>query len=549
MNMFTFFSARLLQLGLLSALCLSAGAASAQTAPIWASVQRSGAVGPSNANCNGGRIAVAADGSRYTTGSFYGTITLGSFTLTAGTGGTTHSYLVKYNAAGAVVWVKQRDSAGGQGTVNYRDAELAVDAAGNVYLSGNFNLSATFDATTLTTATRDAYLVKYDAQGTLQWARQGGSPDVEAGGLATDASGNVCVSGYFQSTVSFGGPAIAGGGVFYCKLSPAGTVLSGVRVGSRALATPFKRQLLALDGAGNAYLAGTFTGTSTLGNTALVSVGDADIFLCKLSAAGTVLWAVRDGGPLADITTSIAVDANGNPLVGGSYDDDNVTSKIYVARFTTQGVPVWSRQIASTVPSIHYVNSAAYDGRGGYFVTGDFDGTVVFGSISLSTPSRNMFVVRYNSQGTAVWADRTVATNGNFSTGVGIGFDAAGNGYLSGTFSGTAALGTFTTTGLADAFVAKFTPGSVLTSARPAAQVLALSAYPNPAAAYTTLDLPTGGGNLVLVDALGRVVREQILPVTAGTHSVALAGVSAGVYELRVTYANGRKARTQLAVQ
>ena len=213
MNMFTFFSACLLRLALLSALCLSAGAASAQTAPTWASVQRSGAVSPNNANCNGGRITVAADGSRYTTGSFYGTITLGSFTLSSGAGFTTRSYLVKYNAAGVVVWVKQRDSTGGQGTVDYRDAELAVDAVGNVYLSGGFNSSVTFDATTLTTATHDAYLVKYDAQGMLQWARQGGSPDVETGGLAVDASGNVCVSGYFQSTVSFGGSVIAGGGV------------------------------------------------------------------------------------------------------------------------------------------------------------------------------------------------------------------------------------------------------------------------------------------------------------------------------------------------
>lgn len=547
MNMFTFFRSQLLRLGLLSAICLSAVGANAQTAPAWASVQRNGGVGPGNSNSNGGRIAVAADGSKYVTGSFSGTTTLGSVTLTPGAG-TAHSYLAKYNAAGAVVWAKQMNSSGSQG-VDFRNAAVAVDPAGSVYLSGSFNVTVTFNSTTLTTATRDAYLVKYDAQGVQQWVRQGGSPDVEAGGLATDASGNVCLSGYFQSTVSFGGPAIAGGGVFYCKLSPSGAVLNGFRVGSRDLVTPFQLQSLALDGAGNAYLTGTFTGTSTFGSTALVSVGDADIFLVKLSAAGTVLWAVRDGGPLADIATSIAVDANGNPLVGGSYDDDNVTSKIYVARFTTQGVPVWSRQIASTVPDIHYVNSAAYDGRGGYFVTGDFDGTVVFGSISLSTPSRNMFVVRYNSQGTAVWADRTVATSGNFSTGVGIGFDAAGNGYLSGTFSGTAALGTFTTTGLADAFVAKFTPGGVLTATRPSIASLVLEVYPNPATGSATLVLPAGGGRVVFMDALGRVVREQALPATAGACPIVLAGLVPGHYQVRATLGNGVVASAPLQVR
>ncbi|ALW85431.1 hypothetical protein AUC43_10185 [Hymenobacter sedentarius] len=486
---------------------------------------------------------MAADGSKYVTGMFYCTLTLGTVTVTPGAG-SAHSYLAKYNAAGDVVWVKKMDADNNQG-VDLRAAILAVDAASNVYLSGYFNSSATFESTTLTTATRDTYLVKYDAQGMQQWVKQGGSPGVAAGGLATDASGNVCITGYFQTSVSFGGVAISGGGMFYFKLSPTGAVVQGFRVGSGGVPGA-----LAIDGVGNAYIAGAFTGTSTFGSIALVSAGNSDIYLCKLNAAGNVLWAVRDGGPSNDIATSLAVDATGNPFVCGSYDDDNVVSKIYVALFTTQGVPVWSRQIASTTTALNYVTGAAYDGRGGYYVTGEFAGTIVVGNTSLTTPSLSLFIARYDSQGTAVWADRAVGASGNFSTSTGLAFDASGNGYLSGTFSGTVALGSFSTTGLAEAFVAKLTPGSVLTGIRPAAVVtLALSVYPNPASTYTTFDLPAGGGHLLLIDALGRVVREQALPVTAGPHSVSLDCAAAGLYELRAILGNGKIARTQLAVQ
>ena len=79
---------------------------------------------------------------------------------------------------------------------SFADGQVAVDAAGNAYLTGDFDSTITLGTTTLTTTTSgDTYLVKYNAQGAQQWARQGGAPGIYSGGIATDAAGNVLITG------------------------------------------------------------------------------------------------------------------------------------------------------------------------------------------------------------------------------------------------------------------------------------------------------------------------------------------------------------------
>ena len=50
----------------------------------------------------------------------------------------------------------------------------------------------------------------------------------------------------------------------------------------------------------------------------LTSNGESDIFITKLDAQGNFLWAKQIGGTSIDYPGNIAVDANGNVLVGGS---------------------------------------------------------------------------------------------------------------------------------------------------------------------------------------------------------------------------------------
>lgn len=546
MNISTWLRARLPFLSLLMASIFSlATSSSAQTAPTWASVQRVGATGTLSSS-NGYSIALATDGSQYITGRFEGIIVLGSLTLSAGPG-TWHHFLAKYSTTGAILWARQLDGN------YYITSKVAVDAAGNAYLAGYFTSVVTIGATTLTSSSTDSYLVKYDAQGVQQWVRQGGGAGSRIGGLATDASGNVAITGDYTAPVAFGGQPLSGGGIFYYKFSPSGTIIQASRV-----STGGNSYALTLDGAGNAYLAGQFSGTATFGATPLVSAGSFDVFLCKLDVAGNMVWARRDGGVNADAAYAVAVDGTGNPFVGGNcnYTTSNGVPNggIYLARFTSQGNLMWARQ---TVPYLlNSANGVAYDGHGGYLVTGDFVGTTMFGNISLTASHQRLFVARYDGQGNAVWAGMAVAvryqTDGN-SIGNGIAVDSNGDAYITGTVLGTATFGTVPVpanpTDTWDAFVAKLIHGGTITATRPATHVLALNIYPNPTTSHTILALPAGGGRLVIFDALGRTVREQLLPPIAGACEVNLAGLAPGFYQLRATLGNGQVGAAQLVVR
>ena len=239
----TSFRAILARVGVCMALELLGGSALAQDAPTWASVQR-GTAANTNSGSEGYSIAVSADGSQYVTGEF----TRQSFhrkQYPYRGAGEKHLFLVKYSAAGAVLWAQKIDAGS---NVNSR---VAVDAAGNAYLTGYFDSTITLGTTTLTTTGRDAYLVKYDAQGTSQWVRRGGTTGTSAGSIATDAGGNVLITGDYETSVAFGGTPLTGGGVFFYQISPTGAVLVATRIANRG-----SSRGLTTDNSGNAYVVG-----------------------------------------------------------------------------------------------------------------------------------------------------------------------------------------------------------------------------------------------------------------------------------------------------
>lgn len=313
---------------------------------------------------------------------------------------------------------------------------------------------------------------------------------------------------------------------------------------------------MALDGAGQAYLTGGFTGTVPLGGVSLAAAGGLDAFLCKLSPAGNVLWARAAGGPANDFGTTVAADAAGNVLMGGYYgatpNSPTAFGNLYVARFTPQGVRTFDQQtaVANSNGIAHSIKSVAFDGRGGYYVAGSLQGTVAFGPATLSTANHCVFVVRYNDQNTPVWASQTTnAAPSDFSTLVRLVVAASGRAVLVGLASGNVQFGSFAAAGPAQAFVAELTPGGLLTATRAATIGLALVAYPNPARGSATIQVPTGGGQLELLDALGRRVRWQALPVAAGPCAVSLQGLAPGRYQLRATLGTGQRVHAVLQVE
>ncbi|MBI3502643.1 MAG: SBBP repeat-containing protein, partial [Bacteroidetes bacterium] len=90
------------------------------------------------------------------------------------------------------------------GTSYDEGRSIATDANGNVLVTGIFQSSTiTFGTTTLTNANAgypDIFIVKYDASGNVLWAKSAGGTSADYGyGIAADANGNVLVTGYFLS--------------------------------------------------------------------------------------------------------------------------------------------------------------------------------------------------------------------------------------------------------------------------------------------------------------------------------------------------------------
>jgi hypothetical protein len=119
------------------------------------------------------------------------------------------------------------NSAGG--IYNDYIGSVATDAGANVLVTGYFySPSITFGTTVLTNAnasgsTTDMFVVKYDGAGNVLWAHSaGGTGDEGGSGVATDAGGNVLVTGWFYSpSITFGTTVLTNAGgsdVFVAKL-------------------------------------------------------------------------------------------------------------------------------------------------------------------------------------------------------------------------------------------------------------------------------------------------------------------------------------------
>lgn len=117
--------------------------------------------------------------------------------------------VAKYNVAGQVEWARAFGSLGWDEMTG-----AATDAAGNVYVSGSFRGSLSFGTTTLPGAgAEDGYVVKYSPQGDPQWARSLTGPGADRfRAVCADPAGNVYVTGGASPNAQFGTRAFASAG-------------------------------------------------------------------------------------------------------------------------------------------------------------------------------------------------------------------------------------------------------------------------------------------------------------------------------------------------
>ena len=278
--------------------------------------------------------------------------------------------------------------------------------------------------------------------------------------VAVDGSGNIYTVGYFEGTVDFDPGAgtvnltsAAGNDAFVSKLNSSGDLVWARTFGSTGLDTV---KSVAVDGAGNIHIAGSFNGTVDFdpgaGTVNLVSVGYNDAFVSKLNSSGNLVWARSFGGPTSDSTNSVAVDGAGNIYAAGHFQDTadfdpgtgttNLTSAggidAFVSKLNSSGDLIWARGFGGT--SSDSANSVAVDGSGNVHTVGHFWGTVDFdpgaGTTNLTSAGEwDVFVSKLNSSGDLVWA----RTFGGIFTDIAysLAVDGAGNVHTVGRFQDT----------------------------------------------------------------------------------------------------------------
>lgn len=191
---------------------------------------------------------------------------------------------------------------------------IGTDAAGNVYMLGDFTGTITLDGLSATTmGETDIFLAKYTPAGSLLWLRQLGSRSIEnAGNLTVDPAGNCTLTGLYglvdgndlvlpngqllAGPVSAGVPPQVGARYGRFAFAASFDALGDVRWATRF--TPEYGLMLtsmASDEQGNSYVSGyAFRGLTIAGQN-YPQLGSNDGFLLKLSNTGQIQWFRRAG--------------------------------------------------------------------------------------------------------------------------------------------------------------------------------------------------------------------------------------------------------------
>ncbi len=366
------------------------------------------------------------------------------------------------------------------GTGDDRVAAVAVDGAGNSIVTGKYVGAVDFSGTGtvasavhtsvsyLGTPTPDLFVAKHDAAGNHLWSRSyGNDGSGENGlGLATDTAGNIYVVGVVANginvaRVDFGCTTAdyqgAGLNAFVLRLDAEGRCAWVRFLGGNYLETA---RSIAVDGAGNVYVAGSFESAvnfdgqdplyaSPFRRVARGTLGpiyngpsSSDGFVMKYGPSGAVQWVRRFGGTSVDGATSLSIDRTDNGVVltgtfyeGGDFEDSDGTSKLalvgqgdrdsLIVKYTSAGQLAWVIPVATS--GMDALGANAVDASGNVWVTGILGGRLMVGKYVGTTrqpawPTK-LFASGSLSQGSSIALDATgVATIGGVIDGAGIDF-------------------------------------------------------------------------------------------------------------------------------
>ncbi len=442
--------------------------------------------------------------------------------MAGGNAGRYDLFVAKYDAAGNRLWLRQRGSSEREFAYG-----AAADPSGNVYVAGYTGAGLDGNGGI---GGWDVFLTKFDASGNWQWTKQDGTgQDDEGRAVATDASGNIYLTGYVRGNFH-GITRVGSSDVFISKYNSAGTRLWSVLFGCADVDESFG---ITCDAAGNVFVTG-WTGGSIEGNP---SLGNGDNFLVKYDTNGNRQWLRQWGTVNKDTGYSVATDAAGNVYVSGYstgplYASPQGNRDYFLAKYDAAGNLVWGKQVGTSGHDQGW--GVASDAAGNVYVAGEtggpMDGNVYQGGL-------DVFVSKYNPAGTRLWTTQIGTAGDDLARGVALGTNGVVflGGYTAGNLDG------IVNQGVNDAFVMKFVPATQVPPPAP----VATAATGVTSSAFTANWSSSSGATSYRLDVSADSAFSNYLAgyqsLDAGTsRSVSVTGLSAATtYYYRVRASNG----------
>ena len=262
------------------------------------------------------------------------------------------------------------------------------------------------------------------------------------------------MTGWFQGTATFGPGesnetqlATTSNSMFLAKYNSDGTLAWATH--PTGLSGDHNAYAIAVDGSGNSYVTGRFSNTTIFGpGVSLTSGGATDIFVAKYDTNGTLAWAKRAGGGSGVFHEghAIAIDGSGNSYVTGGSRHRHFWSRraerdpadqcgghqLWGRRtFSSQSITAMGRSPGPRALEIQIVDTGDGYSRGrlgeplrdwtvhrhGYFRSRRAEQTQL---TSVPAGFYDIFVAKYNSNGTLAWAKRAGSTGDDQGLGIAV---------------------------------------------------------------------------------------------------------------------------------
>lgn len=387
-------------------------------------------------------VTADSQGNVYVTGIFQSEITIGPETFPhSQPGASTQDFFVaSYAPDGSFRWARAYGTEGNDNTF-----EIAVDNQDRVYVAGFHHNELTVGTQVLSpkgTTDADIFVLSFDAEGNLLWAKNWGGPYGEAPrDLSVNSAGDIFITGSYQGSmtadsftvdtnVEFGGVSE----IFVLAVDSESheaiwlTSFSGI---GHDVGTSIEA-----DNTRNVVLGISYQYDIDLSEDLSFDTGGTNfsVGLVRLDHTGALAWAKSFGGSGNEEIIGLDLDVLGNAYLTGVFSDianfggEDLTGieghDVMLAAYSPNGDHMWSVGFGGT--SFDQALDLEVMGNGVY-ITGRFNNDLAFGDMLLNSPdSYNVFLGHFSTtDGSPVWVNSIGGVENDQANGIGLGGDGS----------------------------------------------------------------------------------------------------------------------------